>query len=38
VKVIRWRTEYLLPPQRCGCGTATIAVLIVDLSGRVAAG
>jgi transposase len=25
VKVIRWRTEYLLPRRRCGCGTTTTA-------------
>jgi len=25
VKVIRWRTEYLLPRRRCGCATTTTA-------------
>lgn len=25
VKVVRWRTEYLLPRRRCGCGTTTTA-------------
>jgi transposase len=25
VNVIRWRTEYLLPRRRCGCGTTTTA-------------
>jgi transposase len=25
VKVIRWRTEYLLPQRRCSCGTTTTA-------------
>jgi hypothetical protein len=25
VKVIRWRTEYLLPSRRCSCGTTTTA-------------
>jgi transposase len=25
VKVIRWRTEYLLPMRRCSCGTTTTA-------------
>jgi transposase len=25
VKVIRWRTEYLLPRRQCGCGTTTTA-------------
>lgn len=26
VKVVRWRTEYVLPRRRCGCGTTTSAV------------
>jgi hypothetical protein len=26
VKVIRWRSEYLLPRRRCGCGQTTTAV------------
>ena len=25
VKIIPWRTEYLLPRRRCGCGTTTVA-------------
>jgi len=25
VRVVRWRTEYLLPRRRCGCGTTTTA-------------